>query len=203
MAAVHFVAGLVFASVVIAAARGHEPGSSESGHEHETLGRVYPAPVRLRTADADEAQGSLPALPDGVTALKFRELFELPVGDRGLEFSDQLRALAGQRVRLLGFMVHEDEPVSGRLLLSPFPLTLRSEEYGPCDDLPATVVFVHLATAGDAPVPFTPGLLLLTGTIEMGNVPEADGRISAVRLRLDPPAPASATEPAANVAAEN
>jgi hypothetical protein len=33
----------------------------------------------------------------------------------------------------------------------------------------------------------TPGLLLLTGTLSIGNRTEADGRISTVRLQLDPP----------------
>ena len=38
------------------------------------------------------------------------------------------------------------------------------------------------------PVPHTPGLLLLTGTLSVGNKPEPDGRISTVRLTLDQPA---------------
>jgi hypothetical protein len=41
----------------------------------------------------------------------------------------------------------------------------------------------------DQPVPYTPGLMLLTGTLSVGNRPEPDGRISLVRLELDPPSP--------------
>ena len=36
-------------------------------------------------------------------------------------------------------------------------------------------------------VPYTPGLMLLTGLLSVGTQEEADGRISSVRLILDPP----------------
>lgn len=59
---------------------------------------------------------------------------------------------------------------------------------GPADDLPATAVFVHLQTDQVEPVPYTPGPLLLTGTLALGPMEETDGRVSAVRLLLDAPA---------------
>jgi len=39
-------------------------------------------------------------------------------------------------------------------------------------------------------VPYVPGLMLLTGTLSVGNMAEPDGRISVARLALDPPEPA-------------
>ena len=48
-----------------------------------------------------------PPAPAGVTDLEFNEFFVPIVGDRGLELTDKIRALHGQRVRLLGFMVRQ------------------------------------------------------------------------------------------------
>lgn len=161
--------------------------------------RIYAPPVDMETADAalDRDGNELPPLPEGIEQLRFREIFELPVGPRGLEYSDRTRTLEGQRVRVLGFMVREDQPVRGRLLLAPFPFTLFTGEYGHAEDLPATVVHVHLTEDSNRFVPFTPGLLLLTGILETGNEEEPDGRVSTLRLRLDPPAPtaSAATSP--------
>jgi hypothetical protein len=48
---------------------------------------------------------------------------------------------------------------------------------------------MHVFTDASAPatVPFTPGPLLLTGTLSVGNRQEPSGRVSLVRLQLDPP----------------
>ena len=54
------------------------------------------------------------------------------------------------------------------------------------DDLPPTVVQVLLPDRPGEPVPFTPGPLLLTGTLELGAKSMPDGRQSFVRLLLDP-----------------
>lgn len=170
--------------------------ADESDHDHaHDHGRIYPGPVEMETADAAKLQEQLPPLPAGVAELRFRDLFRMPVGERGLEFSEVAQGLAGRRVRILGYMVREDQPVPGRLLLAPFPFTLLTTEYGPCEDLPATVVHVHASSDLAQPVPFTPGLLLLTGVLDLGNRDEPDGRISAVRLRLDAPEPAAAAGP--------
>jgi len=132
---------------------------------------------------------TLPPLPAGVTELKFSEIFRQPIGPRGLEFTEKLRSLDGRRIRILGFMARQTKPAERCFLLSPVPLTLNEVEYGHADDLPATTI--HVFTTPDAPAetPYTPGLLLLTGKLSVGNRLEADGRTSTVRLQLDPPTP--------------
>jgi hypothetical protein len=84
-------------------------------------------------------------------------------------------------------MVRQDEPAAHCFLLAPGPVNLHEEEYGHADDLPATALHVITDEAGPAQTPFTPGQLLLTGKLSLGNRLEADGRISTVRLFLDPP----------------
>lgn len=134
----------------------------------------------------------LPAAPAGVTELKFSEFFKSPVGPRGLEFTDKLKALDGRRVRILGFMIQQEQTAHGLALLAPFAFTTHEDEYGLCDDLPSTLVFVNVPKFKDTTVPYTPGMLLLTGRLEVGPREMADGRVSQVRLTLDPEPPAGA-----------
>lgn len=171
----------------------------------------------------------LPPLPAGVEELKFGEFFELPVGPRGLEINDRLRALDGKRVRILGHMVKEDLTpcnscpvapkkgkralpawmefvVPGRMMFTEHSAFVSHAHYGLADDLPPQTVFVTVPDKFGELVPFTAGPMLLTGVLSVGNKPEPDGRISVVRLTLDPPAPAAAapepslskTQPTAN-----
>jgi len=133
-----------------------------------------------------EVRGELPPPPAGIAALKFGEFFQMPVGPLGLEPSEKLTALNGKRVRLVGYMVREETAATaGRFLLSPLPVTLGDEDESLADDLPPTAVFVHVQGAKERGTPFIPGLLKLTGTLEVGAKDEADGRVSAVRLVLD------------------
>jgi hypothetical protein len=145
------------------------------------------------------AAGKLPPAPAGVTDLEFAEIFRTPAGPRGLEFTDKARRLAGQRVRILGFMVRQGVPSPGVLILAPYAMTTAEAEYGLCDDLPPAVVFVPVPQFADLAVPYTRGPLVLTGRLELGPHEEADGRISQVRLLLDPE-PATATASAADPA---
>jgi|GEM_PF-1800069 len=132
---------------------------------------------------------ALPPPPPGVTDLKFNDFFRRPIGPRGLEYSDELRSLEGRRIRILGYMVRQDLSVDHCFLLSPVPQTLHEDEYGLADDLPAAALHVFTTSEAPAHTPFTPGLLLLTGKLSLGNRLEADGRTSTVRLYLDPPTP--------------
>lgn len=127
----------------------------------------------------------LPPPPEGVAELKFSEFFNSPAGPLGLEPTAKLRSLDGRRVRLLGFMVRQAKPSPGIAILAPFALATNEYEYGLADDFPPNVVFVEVPRFADLAVPFTPGPLLLTGTLELGRREEADGRVSLVRLRLD------------------
>jgi hypothetical protein len=134
----------------------------------------------------------LPPPPEGVAELKFSEFFKTPAGPLGLEPTGKLRALAGRRVRILGFMARQAKPSPGMAILAPFAMATNEYEYGLADDFPPNVVFVEVPRFADLAVPYTPGPLLLTGTLEFGRREEADGRVSLVRLRLDAdPAPAA------------
>lgn len=139
-----------------------------------------PAPAAL------QVRGALPPEP-GTTDLKFREFYTLPIGPRGLAPSARLLGLAGQRVRVVGYMARQEVPSAGVLIVAPLPVALGDEDESFSDDLPATALYVHLA-AGDREraVPWMPGLLAFSGVLELGAAREADGRMSFVRLQLDP-----------------
>ena len=133
------------------------------------------------------AEMQLPPLSADVTELKFNEFFVNPVGPRGLELTAKLRDLEGKRVRILGYMAHREAQPPGVFLLTPFPVQVHDHDNGLAEDFPASVVQVSVPTLRDQPVPFAPGLMLLTGTLSLGNRAEPDGRISLVRMELDPP----------------
>ncbi len=128
----------------------------------------------------------LPALATHVSELKFSEFYRIPVGPAGLEITEKLKQLDGQRVRILGFMVKQTRPTPGLAILAPYAATTHEGEYGLCDDLPPSIVFVEVPKYRDIAVPFSPGPLLLTGRLSLGSRVEADGRVSHVRLELDP-----------------
>ena len=143
--------------------------------------------ARTTTVDTPPLTQEIPPLPAGVTELKFSEFFVSPIGDRGLTFTDKLRSLDGRRVRILGYMARQEQPMAGTLLLASVPVQLNEEHYGLADDLPAATLHVSMPSHRDQVVRHTPGLMLLTGTLSIGNREEADGRISAVRLALEVP----------------
>ncbi len=134
----------------------------------------------------------LPPLPAGVAALEFSDFFVRPVGPRGLELTEKLLSLDGKRVRLLGYMVQQEEPRPGTFLLCERPLLIDEHEGGYAD-LPPAHVRVLVPTAADRVLPHTPRPLLLTGTLSVGNRREPDGSVSLVRLTLDAPAASSDT----------
>lgn len=170
-----------------------------------------------RSAVKQGPKYQLPPLPDGVEELKFSEFFKTPVGDRGLEITDKLKSLDGKRVRILGFMVHEDltrcnscvmpktrngKPVPawmeatipGRMMFAAVPCNVSHAHYGLADDLPPQTVFVYVPDKVGQLVPYTPGPMLLTGVLSVGNKREPEGRISIVRLELDPPEAADSSQ---------
>jgi hypothetical protein len=157
------------------AALGHELGQQTMSHADV---RQVPAALAVLS--------ELPPPAAGVTDLKFRELFKLPIGPRGLEPSEKLISLNGQRVRMVGYMAKEEASAAGMFILSPLPVTMGDEDESFADDLPASAVFVHMESASNAVIPYLPGLIKLTGTLQFGAQQEGDGRVSTVRLLLDP-----------------
>jgi hypothetical protein len=60
-------------------------------------------------------------LPAGVSELNLTEFYKFPVGPIGLEPTQKLLSLKDKRVRIKGFMVKEEEPTTGLLMLAPSP----------------------------------------------------------------------------------
>lgn len=147
-------------------------------------------PARHSSSSSSSAPRPLPPPPPGVTDLKFSE-FYTPVAGRGLAATPKLTSLNGKRVRILGYMVKRDQSPPGVLLLAARPVQLHDREYGLADDLPPALIYVSVPTRRGQMVPYTPGLLLLTGVLSVGSREEPDGRISYVRLALDSPPPAT------------
>lgn len=132
---------------------------------------------------------SLAPLPPGVEELRFKDFFRMPVGPSGLDMTPRLLALDGKRVRIVGYMVRQEEPSAGFFMLTPVPVGMAEKEDGMADDLPPATLFVHLPPDRSAVIAdYQHGLVMLTGTLSIGNRQEADGRISVVRLQLDAPA---------------
>lgn len=115
----------------------------------------------------------------------FNEIYVMPAGPKGLEFTRKTSDLNNKRVRMDGFMVkhyHEDPTI---FLFSPVPAAHNQVEYILADSLPTSLVHVIMnVRAGDAPV-WKPQRITVLGTLETGSHQEIDGRVSHVRLRCD------------------
>jgi hypothetical protein len=132
------------------------------------------------------AASSQPTALAAVPELDMRDFYKRPVGPYGLEPSAMLLNAKDQRVRVKGYMVQEEEPTPGLLMLSLVPVNIPEKEDGPSDDLPGSTLFVHLpATDANKALAYRPGLLELVGTLKLGREEEANGRVSYVRLLLD------------------
>lgn len=130
-------------------------------------------------------KGQLPVLATGVTDLKFSEIFKMPVGPRGMEPSTKLLSLDNKRVRIVGYMAKQETPTPGLFIVSPLPVNMGDEDDKFADDMPANSIFIHLDDS-NALVNYVPGLINMIGVLSVGNANEVDGRISYVRVKLDP-----------------
>ena len=134
------------------------------------------------------------AAMQGATELSFREFYKLPVGTNGLEPTAKLLSLKGQRVRIQGYMVKEQEPAPGLFMLTSLPVNIPEKEDGPSDDLPGATIFVHMPSEDSEKIlAYRPGMWELTGTLQLGAKEEANGRVSYVRLLLDQAASQNST----------
>jgi len=139
--------------------------------------------------DAHRLPVTVPPPPAGVEDLALKDFFEPIVGDRGLNYSDRLRSLAGQRVRVIGHMVREPARSTGVFMLTSTPVRIENDGYCIIENLPpATLHVVMPGIDGTRPTPYVPGPLILSGILEVGIAQTSDGRNSTVRLLLDPPA---------------
>lgn len=168
----------------------------------EELAQVLDKEKASTGKSANEIAKDLPPLPEGVEELRFDEFYKMPVGPRGLEPTEKLLSLNGKRVRILGYMANMQLRGNRQMLLAPVPLKAQPLEYGQADDIPATHVLVRVPGSAAQAVPYTPGLLLLTGKLTVGGR-SLDGENAFVRLLLDPPqetAPAAAATAASSLA---
>ena len=149
-------------------------GCSYSLWAHGTKAAVVP-PAAL---------SSISPAADGATELALRELYQMPIGPRGLVPSAKLLALDGRQVRVAGYMVAEDAPVAGRLILAPVPTQLVDEDEPESDDLPPNVIYVNFPSAIQAQS--MRGQIRVTGTLRLGAVAQPDGRLAAIRVELSP-----------------
>ncbi len=142
-------------------------------------------PESVSLADSSlQVQGPLAPLPADTTDMKFKDMFKMPVGPYGMEPSAKLMALQNKRIRIVGYMANQESFTPGMFILSPLPVHMGDEDDKFADDMPANSIFVHLDDASKV-VHFIPGLIVLTGVLNVGNKHEADDRISFVRLTLD------------------
>ena len=146
-----------------------------------------------------EASNSI-ATPE-IVNLKFEDFFKMPVGPYGLEVTDKIKSLDGKKVRLCGFMVHEEccthpgqpahshdddsDEVKGRFLLSPIPVTVNYDHYGLCDDLPPQTLYVSVPELSSVKIPFLRLAMEVVGTLHVGIHEEQDGRQAVVSLAMD------------------
>jgi hypothetical protein len=128
----------------------------------------------------------LPPLGEGVSELAFNEFFTLPIGPRGLEPTKKLLRLNNKRVRVVGYMTKDEEPTPGIFMLAAHSVNVAEKADGVADDLPAATLFVHMpAQDKDKALAYRPTPWVLTGTLQLGNKAEANGRVSYVRLIME------------------
>jgi len=120
----------------------------------------------------------------GPQSLSFNEFFE--PSDRELKPSQKLLALNGQRVKMVGYMVDMENAPFGAFYLAPRPVFC-DEAGGGTADLPPESVRVIVRSAQGKKIQFIPRALEVTGILEVGNLLEEDGQVSAIRLILDRP----------------
>jgi hypothetical protein len=114
--------------------------------------------------------------------------------------SPKLAALAGRRVRLVGFMAELEDPPRGAFYLTARPVRC-DEGGGGTGDLPPDAVLVIVRSASDQEIPFYPGAIEVAGVLGLGPAAHEEGRPSFFRITLDRPQdieqPAPASPPGA------
>ena len=154
-----------------------------------TAGSFLCALLGAAPISAAQAVGLEPAA-EAATVLRFRDFYQSPIGPAGLQMSRQLLAAHGLRVRLTGYMVSQETTLRGHFFLTPLPLSMSTDADGEADDLPPAHVLVQMpASDTSVPVMTTPGLLQLTGRLQVGRFEMPDGRVVWVRLLLEPRSP--------------
>jgi hypothetical protein len=132
------------------------------------------------------------AEPGQAVQLAFSDL--LASGPR-LAPSPKVIALAGRRVRLIGFMAELEDPPRGAFYLTARPVRC-DEGGGGTGDLPPDAVLVTVRSASDQEIPFYPGAIEVAGVLGVGPAADQDGRPSSFRITLDRPTDLERSPPA-------
>jgi len=172
--------------VSISAASAHEAALIKPAASTREATPVKQAAHATKVPALLAVSGPLAAPPRGVAELKFRDVFKLPVGPKGLEPTDTLRKLDGKRVRLVGYMVQWETPIASGFLLSPLPVAAGDEDESLADDIPPSALFVSLPKGSGTTVPNLPGLIKVSGTLRVGAYEVAGAsRVVPARIELD------------------
>jgi hypothetical protein len=127
--------------------------------------------------------------PVAAKEIRFRDFFRSPMGPRGPELSDALRAADQKEVRLVGYMVQQEVPTPGRFMLTPRPVQMSEHADGDANDLPANTVTVYLdASQKSWNVPHVRGLIAVDGVLSLHTAGATNDSMSWVRLQLKPEA---------------
>ena len=143
-------------------------------------------------AHGKEIQQSSTTKRVDIPRLDFKDFFELAHDE--IQPSAKLLALAGQRVRLVGFMAKMEVAPKGAFYLTPRPVSC-DEEGGGTADLPPEAVYVVVRSSAGKDIPHTQRALEVTGRLEVGYHVEADDRVTHIRLLLDRPQDLLSTPP--------
>lgn len=175
-ARVIFAGALLLPALLSAAPAMHAGSTSSTGA----------SPGALHVPSTLAVRKELGAPPAGVTELKFRDVYKLPVGPKGLQATEKLLSLDGKRVRIVGYMVQQESASKGAFLLSPLPVLLSDEDESLADDLPASAIRIEIPNAREVAMPHLPGLLQFTGTLHVGmRTDAASGRATPAQIVLD------------------
>jgi hypothetical protein len=119
------------------------------------------------------------------TTLRFDELLALKPGG-SLEYTDKLKALAGKRVRVVGFMADMERAPEGAFFLVKRPLVADESGAGSAD-LPPDAIRIIVRSARGKALAHIPRALTVVGVLELGARDEPDGLPSFIRIVLDAP----------------
>ena len=121
-------------------------------------------------------------------ALDFRQVFvQTQAGPR---IAPAVEALRGKRVKLVGYMVEMEDAPLGAFYLARRP-SFADESGAGTGGLPPHAVRVELPHLAGQEVQFQAGPIEAVGRLEVGRAVDADGRVSWLRLVVDPPRPRS------------
>ncbi|HEY6529902.1 MAG TPA: hypothetical protein VIZ65_14530 [Cellvibrionaceae bacterium] len=142
--------------------------------------------VQIKKSNSAKQIHTQPKISADTNELSFNKFFKMPAGAGGLEPTPKLLSLNNKRVRITGFMAHEDDPTAGIFLITSRPANVAEKADGMADDLPAATLAVYMpAEDKDKILSYRPGPWVFTGTLQLGNQEDKNGRISYARLIMD------------------